>query len=96
MTDTSRPEHHAPRGLIVILGLLMIVGVVSLFISALQYQTSRSATRADVDRNAELSQKVLEGVYQTCLKANEIGEAAGLTVTPCTKPEPLIIEENRP
>lgn len=91
MTDPT--PHRAPRGLIVVLGVLIVVGVASLFFSALQYQAQQSASRASVDRNAQLTYEVHLGVYEVCLKAVEIAERAGIPVSPCEKPEPLDLEE---
>jgi cell division protein FtsL len=83
---------RAPRGVVPVLLLLAVLGVVSLFFSALQYQQTRSATRADVDRNARLTHEVRQAVFELCEKAAEIATSAGLTVEPCKVPDPLDLE----
>lgn len=81
--------HPRPKGLLAILTILVVVGVVSLFFSALQYQTSRQASRADVDRNARLTQQVQVGVHQLCVMAADIARQAHLHPAECITPTTL-------
>jgi hypothetical protein len=84
--------HPRPRGLLIVLAALIVLGVVSLFFSALQYQTSKAASRADVDRNARLTQEVQVGVHQLCVMAADIARQAHLHPADCLKPSNLDFE----
>lgn len=77
---------RTPRGLLILVVLLVAVGVASLVVSYTNYQVSAAAKSEQVDRNARLTIEVQRQSFRTCEAIARIAAQVHLEPPKCTPP----------
>lgn len=77
---------RSPRGLLVLIGVAVLVGVASLVVSYVNYQVGTTASNEQVDRNARLTIEVQRQGYETCKAIERVAVQVHLRPPRCTPP----------
>lgn len=81
-----KTDAYRPRGLMVVLTLLIVLGMFSVVGAVVTAQTSLSAKRDASAANNVLLREVRQQNYDLCRRAERIAAAAGLPAERCPKP----------